>query len=667
MAPPTTHLLALLTRFCYDDAVAPNGHRKKDLLEVLQKDSMFAITACMDALHEKLLPKPQDERAPYSVDAEPDIRHAQEALKAFGLLCNVYSDQDVIADLLIARWPAALAWIHFLDPCHKNIRPCPKTLYARPADAVALALSGYVQLLYNKGVLNNDRISFKTLLRFWLNFPSHFPAPAAVGGAHQEAEILFRGRDAAVTDLLLRVLTTPDPAGREAAAHAILMEGKGSANRLMRAAASRLTQSLRFAFIPRDRYAYEFPQLADHIVLRYRYAEVCAALVALAPLRVTMSSRQAARDVVKAFHFFAMVSFDRSAALKVCQTLAALCEKSSEACVAALRGGALLALHRFLMPRAGDIVQLRLRKGVDDMEPVRSLADAIGGALVLRPVLKAFGEAILRQRLLKMDNPPSKVWRRLMLRFAHCQLDMEAFERARMCKTCGERVGKVCCADTYYCTVVCQTADRGRHRHTCSAAPTGTALLPLTSSMPLSAKDHKFAVFAADREIKRKGKVRQAISAFLERPAVVKSGRDVHARIDCRKGVPSVMLCLSTGTMREAEPDDKDYENATGKVLLASSHDTAHASPRVIVDVVFSADREMAVVPVGMYRVSTFAPEKAQAKPALVSQPRRASRTPGMFVFGSCHPPERKQWRSTFRSRDTSWAYRFGTGVRHGV
>ncbi|KAL1738898.1 hypothetical protein HDZ31DRAFT_69510, partial [Schizophyllum fasciatum] len=348
--------------------------------------------------------------------------------------------------------------------------------------AVALALSGYVQLLYNKGVLNNDRISFKTLLRFWVNFPSHFPAPAAVGGAHQEAEILFRGRDAAVTDLLLRVLTTPDPAGREAAAHAILMEGKGSANRLMRTAASRLTQSLRFAFIPRDRYAHEFPQLADHIVLRYRYAE---------------------------------------------------------------------------------------------------------------------------------------------------------------------------------------TADRGRHRHTCSAAPTGTALPPLTSSMPLSAKDHKFAVFAADREIKRKGKVRQAISAFLERPAVVKSGRDVHARIDCRKGVPSVMLCLSTGTMREAEPDDEGDENATGKVLLASSHDTAHASPRVIVDVVFSADREMAVVPVGMYRFSTFAPEKAQAKPALVSQPRRASRTPGMFVFGSCHPPERKQRRSTFRSRDTSWAYRFGTGVRH--
>lgn len=641
---------------------------------MLKQDSMRTVTDAFDALHESFMPKPEDERAPF-MNTEPALMHAQEALKAFGLLCIVCGDDGAISDLLIAHWPAANAWIDYLDPVKGNIRSCPTTLYARPADAVALALSGYVQLLHNKGILNKDRVSFKTLVRFWTAFPRHFPAPAAVGEDPTEADILFRGRDAAVTDLLLRVLTASDPAAREAAAHAILAEGSGSARGLMRAAASRLIYSQRFAFIPRDRYVHTFPRLADHIVLRYRYAEVCAAIAALplSALRKSLHSRNTARDLVHGFHFFAMVSFDRSAALKVCAALAALCAKSADACVFALRGGMLIALHRFLTPRAGDIIQLRLRKGADDLAPIRALTEAVSAAMMVRSVLVAFGEACVKQGILKMDNPPSCIWRRLMLRFARCQLDLEAFDRARLCQTCAEKKGKVCCADTYYCSVVCQTADRGRHRHVCSAVPT-RALPPLASSMPISMKDPKFAVFAANQEVKRSGTVRRMISAFIERPAVSKCGRDVHARVDYRKGKPTVTLCLSTGVMRQADPpEDAPKSTASSdsaSVLLNCGPTSARASPRVIVDVVFTVDQSTVIVPVGMYRFTIFDDQKREQKTVrLTTQPRFAPQTP-MFVFGACHPPERKR-RPTLRGRaahlnnERSWPPGHLPGLRH--
>uniref|UniRef100_D8QKF4 MYND-type domain-containing protein n=1 Tax=Schizophyllum commune (strain H4-8 / FGSC 9210) TaxID=578458 RepID=D8QKF4_SCHCM len=624
MAPPTTHLLALLTRFCYDDAVAPNEHRREDLLDVLMKDSMFAVTACLDALHEALIPDHKDKRASFP-DTEPDIKHAMEALKAFGLLCNICGGDSAISDFLIARWPSALAWIRFFDPCKRHLRPCSVALYARPADAIAQALSGYVQLLYNKGILDNERVSFKTLLRFWKDFPCHFPMTAGVGEEPKEADILFRGRDAAMTELLLRVLTAPDPNARAAAAQAILAEGHGDAKPFMCAAAKRMTLSQGFAYIPRERYVHDFPRLEDHIVLRYRYAEVCVALVELAPLHDFLSSREAAMDVINAFHFFSMVSFDRAAALKVCQVLAVLCEASFRACEAALRRGVLVALHRFLTPRAGDIIQIRLNKGRNDLAPVRMLAGALTSALVTRPVLKAFGEAVAKYNVVDWEIPPSRIWYRLMIRFARRQLNMDAFRRTLICTLCHEEGARFCCADTYYCSAVCQAADRQRHRPYCNGPAKGVAP-PKLEIFGLGTRDEKFVVYAAHCEMQRKGQIWRTISAFLERPTVVKSGRDVHARLDFRAPNVSVTLCLSTGALREADPDedDDDPENDENKenspptkTVLAITHQTAKATPRVIVDAVFDRSQSI-VVPVGMYRFSFFAPtQEFEPKPKL--------------------------------------------------
>ncbi|KAL1667919.1 hypothetical protein GGF50DRAFT_111725 [Schizophyllum commune] len=632
MAPPTTHLLALLTRFCYDDAVAPNEHRKKDLLDVLLKDSMFAVTACLDALHGALIPDRKDERAPFP-DSEPDIKHAMEALKAFGILCNVCGGDSAISDVLIARWPSALAWVRFLNPSKRNLRPCPDTLYARPADAVAQAVAGYVQLLYNKGILDDERLPFKTLLRFWENFPCHFPMTAGVGEEPREADILFRGRDAAMTELLLRVLTAPDPNARAAAVETVLAEGHGSAKGLMCAAARRMAISQGFAYIPRERYAHEFPRLEDHIVLRYRYAEVCVALVELTPLHnflVTDKADKATRDVINAFHFFSMVSFDRAAALKVCKVLAVLCGASYKACEAALKKGVLVALHRFLTPRAGDIIQIRLNKGVNDLAPIRMLADVLASALVVRPVLKAFGETVVKYGILYWEIPPSKIWYRLMTRFALRQLSMDAFRGSLICELCHEEGDKFCCADTYYCSAACQAADRERHRPYCNGPAKGT-VFPNLKIFGLGSRDDKSVVYAAHCEMQRKGQVWRTIAAFVQRRAVVKSGRDVHARLDYRKPRASVTLCLSTGAMREADPDEDDncLENdvnkensAPTKTVLAITHQTAKATPRVIVDAVFDKSLSI-VVPVGMYRFSFFAPTiEFKPKPKLQPKPK---------------------------------------------
>ena len=132
----------------------------------------------------------------------------------------------------------------------------------------------------------------------------------------------------------------------------------------------------------------------------------------------------------------------------------------------------------------------------------------------------------------------------------------------------------------------------------------------------MGSRDDKCVVYAAHCEMQRKGEVWRTIAAFVQRPAVVKSGRDVHARLDYRKPRASVTLCLSTGAMREADPDeddnclgnDENKENsAPTKTVLAITHQTAKATPRVIVDAVF--DRTLSiVVPVGMYRFSFFAP-----------------------------------------------------------